>query len=77
LEALHALQRFKKIRNLVAHRPYIGVRQVEKLLSDSTIVRMFSDWPANYRSEVNRAKFRLRRLAMTREFTRFEIPFRP
>ena len=76
LEALHALQRFKKLRNLVAHRYHIGDHHVEKLLSDPAIVRMFDGWPVNYRSEVSRTKFRLRRLAITREFTRYEVPAR-
>lgn len=60
--AVRSLEKFRKLRNLLAHSAFVDSEQATRLASDNELVVILQDFPKNYRREVHHTKNRLNRL---------------
>ena len=60
--AVNSLEKFRKIRNILAHNAYISDEKLNSLQSDNEIMRILSNYPKSYLLEFRANKNRINRL---------------
>ncbi|EPJ1915335.1 hypothetical protein ACTE7C_003577, partial [Vibrio cholerae] len=71
LECISTLKKVQRLRNILAHEFYIS--HGHKVFNDNSITKWFADYPVSYKRDVKNAKMQLRRLADTKEFTKYHV----
>lgn len=64
--AVKSLNKFKKLRNILAHSAYISDEELDSIYSDNEIMAILSDYPGTYLKEFRSNKNRLNRLMYSR-----------
>lgn len=64
--AVKSLNKFKKLRNILAHSAYISDEELDSIYSDNEIMAILSDYPGTYLKEFRANKNRLNRLMYSR-----------
>lgn len=60
------MNKFKKLRNILAHSAYISDEELDSIYSDNEIKAILSDYPGTYLKEFRANKNRLNRLIYSR-----------
>jgi hypothetical protein len=60
--AVKSLNKFKKLRNILAHNAFIADKELESIYSDNEIMAILSDYPKSYLKEFRANKARINRL---------------
>ena len=64
--AVTSLNKFKKLRNILAHSAYISDEELDSIYSDNEIMAILSDYPGTYLKEFRANNNRLNRLMYSR-----------
>ena len=60
--AVKSLNKFKKLRNILAHSPYISDEELNTIYTDNEIMSIISSYPDSYLKELRANKNRINRL---------------
>lgn len=64
--AVKSLNKFKKLRNILAHSAYISDEELDSIYSDNEIMAILSDYPGTYLKKFRANNNRLNRLMYSR-----------
>jgi len=64
--AVKSLDKFRKLRNIMAHNAYISDKELDAIYHDNEIMTFLSDFPKSYLKEFRANKNRINRLMYSR-----------
>jgi hypothetical protein len=60
--AVKSMEKFQKLRNIIAHQAFISNKDIDRIISDNELMKMFSDFPKSYTAEIRNTNIRISRL---------------
>ena len=64
--SVRSLNKFRKLRNILAHNAFISDKELNSIYSDNEIMAILSDYPKSYLKEFRANKNRINRLVYSR-----------